>query len=94
MKDVCVDGPNHYLGHAQTLDLMQKEYIYPEIGDRLSPKEWQEVGKPVLMQKARERVDDILATHFPQHIDKATDEKIRENHKVLLPLDLMQPKSG
>lgn len=94
MKDVCVDGPNHYLGHAQTLDLMQKEYIYPEIGDRLSPKEWQEVGKPVLMQKARERVDDILATHFPQHIDKATDDQVRENHKVMLPLDLMQPKSG
>jgi len=92
MRDVCVDGPSHYLGHAQTLDLMQKEYIYPEIGDRLSPKEWQEVGKPVLMQKARERVDNILASHFPQHIDKAVDEKLREDHKVLLPLDQMQPK--
>jgi len=93
MRDVCVDGPNHYLGHSQTLSLMQKEYIYPEVGDRLSPKEWAEVGKPVLMKKARERVDTILESHFPQHIDSATDEKLRAAHNVKLPRADMVAKS-
>ncbi len=90
MRDVCIDGPSHYLGHSQTLGLMQKEYIYPDIGDRLSPKEWQEVGKPVLMKSAREKVDKVLATHFPSHIDPSVDAEIRDNHNVLLPVDKMR----
>ena len=38
IRDVCLKGPGHYLGHAQTLALMQREYIYPGIGNRLSPE--------------------------------------------------------
>lgn len=91
MRDVCVDGPCHYLGHDQTLSLMQKEYIYPDIGNRLSPKEWAEVGKPVLMKKAREHVDQVLKTHFPSHIDASVDAQVRDNHNVLLPAELMRP---
>jgi trimethylamine--corrinoid protein Co-methyltransferase len=30
MKDVCMGGPGHYLGHDQTISLMQTEYIYPD----------------------------------------------------------------
>ena len=26
---VCLEGPGHYLGHPQTLSLMQSEYVYP-----------------------------------------------------------------
>ena len=44
MREVCMEGPNHFLGHPQTLGLMQREYVYPEIGDRASPKEWGEQG--------------------------------------------------
>ena len=32
-RDVCIDGPGHYLGHSQTLSLMQSEYIYPAVSD-------------------------------------------------------------
>ena len=49
MKDVCMGGPGHYLGHDQTIGLMQTEYIYPELSDRSSPKEWEELGKPNLV---------------------------------------------
>lgn len=89
MRDVCIDGPSHYLGHSQTLELMQKEYVYPDVGDRLSPKEWQEVGKPVLMTKARERVDEILSSHYPRHINDTIDKAIREQHNVMLPREKM-----
>ena len=62
MKAVCLDGPGHYLGSDQTLRLMQTEYIYPEIADRASPKEWEEKGRPLLLDKARARVQAILGT--------------------------------
>ncbi len=89
MRDVCMGGPNHYLGHGQTLNLMQREYIYPEIGDRTSPKEWAEQGKPVLIEQARRKVDDILGSHYPTHIPAEVDTAIREKFKIELPLEAM-----
>ncbi|NND90659.1 MAG: trimethylamine methyltransferase family protein [Granulosicoccus sp.] len=89
MRDVCMGGPNHYLGHEQTLNLMQREYIYPVIGDRTSPKEWAEQGKPNLNKRARQCVDDILGTHYPRHIDPETDHAIRQRFNVQLPLATM-----
>src|SRR4029078_4445252 len=38
IADGCLHCPGHYLGHTQTLRLMQTEYFYPAIGDRFSPK--------------------------------------------------------
>ncbi|GAB1363231.1 trimethylamine methyltransferase family protein [Rhodobacter sp.] len=61
MKEVCLGGPGHYLGSDQTLKLMQTEYIYPKVGNRMSPKEWNEAGKPLLLDTAIARKNDILA---------------------------------
>lgn len=83
MRDVCVDGPSHFLGHSQTLELMQKEYIYPDVGDRTSPKEWVEQDKPVLIASARKRVDEVLATHHPAHVSAEADAQIRKEFNVL-----------
>lgn len=89
MRDVCIDGPLHYLGHPQTMQLMQKEYLYPELGDRNSPKEWYEKDRPDLLTEATKKVDEILASHYPRHIDRATDNELRERFNVLLPQKLM-----
>ena len=62
IRSVCLDGPGHYLGHDQTLRLMQREYIYPELADRSSPKEWVEKGKPELLVKAKDKLRAILST--------------------------------
>lgn len=83
MRDVCVDGPSHYLGHSQTLELMQKEYIYPEVGDRTSPKEWAEQDKPDLIAVARKRVDELLTTHHPVHVSDESDAAVRKEFTVL-----------
>jgi trimethylamine--corrinoid protein Co-methyltransferase len=61
MKQVCLGGPGHYLGSEQTLGLMQTEYIYPAVGNRMSPKEWIEAGKPDLIDTAIRRKNAILA---------------------------------
>ena len=54
-------APGHYLGSDQTLALMQTEYTYPNLGNRMSPKEWGEAEKPELLPAARARKEAILA---------------------------------
>jgi trimethylamine--corrinoid protein Co-methyltransferase len=90
----AVDGPGHYLGHVQTLDLMETEYLYPDIGDRSSPDEWAEKGAPDIRDVARERVRDILSSHYPDYIDDATDTKLRERFPIALPRDAMRASCG
>jgi trimethylamine--corrinoid protein Co-methyltransferase len=93
MRDVCIDGPNHYLGHTQTLDRMQRDYLYPEVADRTSPNEWAQNNKPVLIETARRRVDEILATHHPLLVTAETDEAIRARFNVVLPREQMNRAS-
>ena len=92
MRDVCVDGPKHYLGHDQTMTLMQKDYVYPEVGDRTSPKEWGEQGSTNVVEKSKKVVKEILSNHYPRHIDDATDQMLRELFPVRLPREYMSPR--
>lgn len=62
MREVCLGGPGHYLGADQTLKLMQTEYVYPKIGNRMSPKEWGEAGSPRLLDAAIARKNALLAS--------------------------------
>jgi trimethylamine---corrinoid protein Co-methyltransferase len=91
IKDVCLNGPGHFLGSGQTLQLMQTEYLYPAVGDRKSPNEWAEQGKLDVAERARHRVEEILATHFPAHISDEVDGQIRGKFPVRLPRAGMRP---
>jgi trimethylamine--corrinoid protein Co-methyltransferase len=84
MKDVCMGGPGHYLGHDQTIRLMQSEYVYPTIADRSSPKEWAELGKPNLLAAAQKCKDNILNGPHPGHISPALDELLRARFDIRL----------
>ena len=94
IRETCIGGPGHFLGHGQTLELMERDYVYPEVGDRASPKEWVEQGSTDILQRARVRVREILAEHYPSYIDPAVDARIRETFDVRLPKEAMQPGNG
>ena len=81
MKEVCVGGPGHYLGSEQTLQLMQTEYIYPELGNRMSPKEWNEADKPMLIEEAIKRKNMLLSQAQIQ-IDPLLDAEIRKDYNI------------
>ena len=81
MKSVCLGGPGHYLGSDQTLGLMQTEYVYPTLGNRMSPKEWNEAGNPQLLDRAIARKNAILAKAGSM-IDPEMDAAIRKAHKI------------
>jgi len=81
MKEVCLGGPGHYLGSDQTLKLMQTEYIYPKVANRMSPKEWNEAGKPLLLDAAIARKNAILAKAGTV-IDPQIDAAIRAKYNI------------
>ena len=84
MKDVCMGGPGHYLGHKQTISMMQTEYIYPVIGERSSPKEWEELGKPNLVESAAKRKKEILDNFHPNHISPELDADLHKKFRLFL----------
>jgi trimethylamine--corrinoid protein Co-methyltransferase len=85
IAQVCLQGPGHYLGTDQTLGRMQSDYVYPSMGNRMSPKEWAELGKPDLLAKTTARKEEILATRSAARFDPVTDAAIRADFKIHLP---------
>ena len=94
IREVCTEGPGHYLGSAQTLELMQRDYFYPDFGDRSSPKEWNELGRPDLLEATARRREDILKTHFPEYILSPLDAQIRDHFDIRLPRKSMTAESA
>jgi trimethylamine--corrinoid protein Co-methyltransferase len=93
MRQVCLEGPGHYLGTEQTLRLMQRDYLYPAVGDRSSPNQWIEQGRPSLEGRAAAKLSTILASHFPSHIPVALDDAIRQRFPVRLAREQMRPRN-
>ncbi|MCY4313626.1 MAG: trimethylamine methyltransferase family protein [Gammaproteobacteria bacterium] len=91
ITDVCLNGPEHFLGHEATLSRMQSDYVYPDVGNRLTPAEWMESGSKNVNEPARARVQEILDTHFPKHVPEELDGRLREDFEILLPIKQMQP---
>jgi trimethylamine--corrinoid protein Co-methyltransferase len=84
MKNV-ITGEGHFIGETQTMEAMERDYYYPRLGDRLEPTAWAEAGATDAWQRANVEVREILQRHRPNYIDPATDARIREQFKILLP---------
>jgi trimethylamine--corrinoid protein Co-methyltransferase len=82
IASVCMGGPGHYLGTDQTLGRMQTDHVYPTLGDRTSPKEWAEIGKPNLVEKATKMKEDIISKPSPVALDPRLDMALREKYKI------------
>lgn len=87
----AVFGAGHFLGQAQTLELMQTEYLYPEVGDRRSAGDWEESGSRSVYQLAHEKVNEILSGHYPEYVDPKTDALIRDRFPIQLAPEDMRP---
>jgi trimethylamine--corrinoid protein Co-methyltransferase len=92
IRKVCLEGPGHYLGSDQTLHLMQREYIYPTVGDRTSPNQWVDEGRPTVVDRASRKLESILASHYPTHLSDSVDAAIREKLPIRLPREAMRPR--
>ncbi|MEO0402055.1 MAG: trimethylamine methyltransferase family protein [Pseudomonadota bacterium] len=81
----AVLGDGHFLGAAQTIAAMERDYVYPTHADRDTPRTWQEGGALSAWDRASAHVDHILATHRPTYIDPATDAAIRAAFDIRYP---------
>ncbi|TNF21071.1 MAG: methyltransferase [Rhodobacteraceae bacterium] len=86
IRATCLGGPGHYLGSDQTLALMQTDYAYPALGDRSSPKEWEERQKPDLLARATARKEAILASRAAARLEASVDAEIRARWPIHLPV--------
>jgi trimethylamine--corrinoid protein Co-methyltransferase len=89
-----VYGQGHFLGSKQTLDLMNSEYLYPEVADRRTPGEWSEMGRKTLYEQAHERVGEMLFDYYPNYIGPDADKRIRDRFPIQLRPADMQPGNG
>ena len=67
------------------LVLMQSEYFFSDLADRSGTKEWEEQGKPVLVNEATAKVTAILAEGDNEVLDEEIDARLLA--RFGLPLD-------
>ena len=85
MRATCIGGPGHYLGSDQTLSLMETDYVYPAIANRMSLKEWEEKNRPDLITQATRRKEAILANRAAARFAPDIDAAIRARFRIHLP---------
>lgn len=85
MIENVVTGEGHFLGTAQTLDLMTKEYVYPSLGDRQNVNDWLESGALTVWDRAVARVAEIESLPAPEHLPADIEAAIRARCTIHLP---------
>jgi len=88
--DEVVHGDGHFLGQAETLQRMQSDFIYPEIGDRRSIDEWEANGSLDIREVALVKTRQILQQHYPRHLSAEIDARLRERFDIRLPPAAME----
>ena len=83
IAEVC-RGEGHYLGHAQTLARMKADYVYPLVGDRQTPKDWEAAGSLDMRTRAIAHARRVLGAHHPDHLPDAVDRELRARFALLL----------
>lgn len=83
IRNVC-RGAGHYLGEMNTYSRMKSDYFYPHLGDRRTPKEWQDDGSMSVGERARTKARELLASHYPTHITDDQDRELRELFDIRL----------
>ena len=84
-----VEGDGHFLGHADTLNRMQTDYLYPALSDRSSIEDWQDAGMLTILDRARRELDEHRHCRHQGDgqvlIDDAADQMIRDRLDIRLP---------
>jgi len=82
--DKVVKAEGHFLGEAETMARMKSDFVYPDIADRRTFREWEDDGQKDIRQIAQLRTKEILSSYFPNHIDPKLDQLIRNNFDIRL----------
>jgi len=78
----AVLGDGHFLGSAETMAAMERDYFYPAIADRLSPGAWAEAGGIEARARAKVKAKQILRDHHPRYLSDAQEAEIAKRFKI------------
>jgi len=68
--------PGYFLNKEHTRKWWKLEQFVPKAADRLTYPEWTKVGRKNCLDYAKERVEEILATHKPTPLTSSQEEAI------------------
>ena len=92
IREIGVQG--NFLMSKHTARYARKEFWYPELGDRLYWDTWKRGGAREVVDRAKEKVEEILKVHHPQPLDKDVETQIdaivKEAEKNLLTVGTMR----
>ncbi|MEE4275953.1 MAG: trimethylamine methyltransferase family protein, partial [Thermoleophilia bacterium] len=67
------------VGDRSTRDGMRSdEWFLPRLGTQQAHEAWEAAGKPDVVDEARQKVDDLLATHAPAPWDDGVEEALAQ----------------
>lgn len=74
---ICkVGSGRNYLGQKHTLKYLTSEHWMPPISERRSLEGWRTAGEGDIVQRAREKANEILKTHYPPPLENGVREEI------------------
>ena len=79
----AVLGEGHFLGGDHTYQAMERDYFYPSLADRDTPKTWEDKGAPNAWARARDKAREVLAEHHPNYLSPVQDKAIRAQFRIL-----------
>jgi len=79
-EDIKAVGPGgHFLKQKNTRKAFRSDEFYvPELLERNSYDEWLDLGKPNMLQNARQKVEEILASEIKHPLSLNTEKEINE----------------
>ncbi|MEM1352480.1 MAG: trimethylamine methyltransferase family protein [Pseudomonadota bacterium] len=79
----AVLGDGHFLGGQHTYAAMERDYYYPKLADRDTPRAWADNGAEDAWTRARRRAEEILDTHRPDYLGAEADSAIKARFNIL-----------
>jgi trimethylamine--corrinoid protein Co-methyltransferase len=70
--------PGEFLSTAHTREWIKQELFVPSLANKLTPAEWAKAGRKTMLDKAREKKDEILATHEVEPLTREQERAIDE----------------
>lgn len=84
IRETVTTGEGHFLGGDHTMGAMERDYYYPKLANRDTPREWNDNGAPEAWGVAREKVREILSADEPEYISADVESAIRAKWNILL----------
>lgn len=84
IKEVVTTGEGHFLGGAHTMGAMERDYYYPKLANRDTPREWNDKGAPQAWGVAREKAREILNAEPDTYVSPNVEAAVRAKWNILL----------